>query len=110
MAVREVEADAVTTHSGTSESSTVAGTVALALGVLFAVAVACTYVLSLSDAVNPPDWVRALALVWLPIGFGGVPIAYYLARTGEGRNRGRLGVLIGLVGLVAFIALVIAIG
>lgn len=90
--------------------STTAGSVTLALGVIFTAAVAYTYVLSLSAAFNPPTWVRIIGLVWLPVGFGGVPFAYYFARTGDGRNRGRLGVLIGLVGLVAFAALVSAIG
>ena len=86
------------------------GTVTLVLGVLFSAAVALTYVLSLSDAVNPPNWVRAIGLAWLPIGLGGVPLGYVIARTGEGRGRARLGVLIALVGLVAFVALVVAIG
>lgn len=101
----------MTNHASTRRTaSALAGTVALVFGVLFAAAVAYTYVLSLSDTVNPPNWVRALGLVWLPIGFGGVPIAYYFARTGAGRNRGRLGVLIGLVSLLALVALVTAIG
>ena len=90
--------------------STTAGSATVALGVLFAAAVAYAYVLSLSDTFNPPNWVRVIGLVWLPLGFVGVPIAYDLARTGEGRNRGRLGVVIGLVGLAAFVALVIASG
>ena len=98
------------TQSGAAHAGSMAGSVALALGVLFTAAVAYAYVLSLSDTFNPPDWVRIVGMVWLPLGFGGVPIAYSLARTGEGRNRGRLGVLIGLVGLVAFVALLIAIG
>jgi hypothetical protein len=102
----------MTTHStGTTRSgSAVAGSITLALGALFTAAVAYTYALSLSDTFNPPNWVRILGLAWLPLGFGGVPVAYYFARTGEGRRRGRLGVLIGLVGLAAFIGLVIAIG
>lgn len=89
-----------------------AGTLTLALGVLFAAAVVFTYVLSLSDTFNPPDWARVLGLVWLPIGFGGIPIGYYLARTGDARMRARarLGAVIGLMGLVAFGALVIALG
>lgn len=93
-----------------STSSAPAGTVTLVLGILFSAAVGFTYVLSLSDGVNPPDWVRAIGLVWLPVGFGGVPLGYFIARTGEGRRRAGLGVLIGLVGLVAFVALVVAIG
>lgn len=101
------------THTRTFAShdgSMAAGSVTLALGILFTAAVAYAYVLSLSDTFNPPTWVRVTGLVWLPLGFGGVPIGYYLARTGDGRHRGRLGVLIGLAGLAAFVALVIAIG
>lgn len=93
-----------------STGSRSAGTTTLVLGVLFAAAVLFTYVVSLSESFNPPDWLRVVGLVWLPIGLGGVPIAYYLARTGEGRARGRLGVLVGIVALVAFIALVIGLG
>lgn len=103
----------MTTHTGTAHKQTgsgVAGSVTLALGILFTAAVAYTFLLSLSDTLDPPTWVRAVGLVWLPIGFGGVPIGYYLARTGDGRDRARLGVLIGLAGLVAFTALVLAIG
>lgn len=87
-----------------------AGTITLVLGLLFTAATAFTYVLSLSDAVNPPNWVRALGLVWLPVGFFGAPLAYTLARKGPGRRRGRIGLAIGLVGLTAFVALLIVAG
>lgn len=92
------------------QGGSVAGSVTLALGVIFTLAVAFAYVLSLSESFNPPDWVRLIGLVWLPIGFGGVSIGYAVARHGTGRDRGRLGVLVGVVGLVAFAALVIALG
>lgn len=93
-----------------SNRSLRAGTLTLVLGILFSAAVALTYVLSLSDGFNPPNWVRAIGLVWLPIGFGGTPIAYAVARHGQGRDQARLGVLIALGGLVALVALVVAIG
>ena len=80
------------------------------LGILFTAAVAWTYLLSLSDVVNPPNWARILGLVWLPIGLVGVPVAYDLARRGSGRSRGRVGVAVALLGLVAFVGLVIAVG
>lgn len=96
-------------HSQDSRSVR-AGTLTLVLGVLFAAAVGFTYVLSLSDLVNPPTWVRAIGLVWLPIGLAGTPIGYALARTGEGRGRGRVGVAVALIAAAAFIALVIALG
>jgi hypothetical protein len=102
--------DAPASPVGTGRSSDTAGNVALVLGVLFSTSVAITYVLSLSDVVDPPDWIRAIALAWLPIGLGGVPISYAFARTGPGRDRARIGLGVALVGLVAFVALVVALG
>jgi protein-S-isoprenylcysteine O-methyltransferase Ste14 len=87
-----------------------AGTITLVLGILFSAAVAFAFPLSLSDTFNPPDWVRLLGLVWLPIGLAGVPTGYVLARDGSGRERARLGVVVALVGLLAFAGLVIAVG
>lgn len=93
-----------------STDSTAAGSITLALGVLFTAAVAFAFPLSLSDTFNPPNWVRVVGLLWLPIGLGGVPIGYAIARTGPGLTRARVGALIALVGLVAFAALVVAVG
>lgn len=87
-----------------------AGTATLVLGILFAAAVAYTYVLSLSDLVDPPNWARAAGLVWLPVGIVGVPLGYAIARGGEGRDRGLLGVLVGLIGLAALVTLLFALG
>jgi hypothetical protein len=90
---------------GPTNLSAHAGTIALVLGVLFLAATVFTYVLSLSDSVNPPGWVRVLGLVWLPIGFVGTPIAYVLARKGPGRRLGTVGLAIALLGLLAFVVL-----
>jgi hypothetical protein len=90
--------------------STRSGTTALVLGLLCAAAVAFTYVLSLSADVNPPNWVRALGMMWLPVGLVGTPLAYAVARHGEGRGRALAGLVIMAVSLVAFAALVVAIG
>ena len=87
-----------------------AGSVALLLGTLCTFAVAFTYVLSLSETFNPANWIRVVGLVWIPLAFAGVPIAYFLAREGEGRGRGRLGVLLTVVSLAALVVLVIALG
>ena len=87
-----------------------AGTVALVLGILFVVATAVAYVLSLSDLVDPPNWVRAMGLVWLPVGLIGVPVAYAGARTGAGRYRGRAGVVLLLAGVLGFVVLEILVG
>jgi hypothetical protein len=111
MEVEEVEAMTTEVRSSRqARRSGRAGLVTLVLGSLFAAAVLFTYVLSISDAFNPPDWVRVIGLVWLPIGVVGIPTAYDLARQGEGRTQARVGVVVALVGLVALIALVVALG
>lgn len=99
----------VSPHSQSTDSMHT-GTITLALGVLLTTAVALSYPLSLSESFNPPDWVRFLVLMWLPIGFAGVPIGYVLAGHGPGRERARLGAVIALVGLLAFTVLVLVIG
>lgn len=104
----EVSTD--TRPTGLALSSLRAGTVTLVLGGLFLAATAFTYVLSLSDVVDPPNWVRALGLVWLPIGFVGTPVAYAIARYGPGPTRGRVGIALALVGVVAFVVLLYAAG
>jgi hypothetical protein len=86
------------------------GSVALVLGALFLAATAFTYVLSLSEAVNPPHWARVAGLVWLPVGLAGVPIAYVLAHPGTGRTRARVGLALGAVGVVAFVVLLVVVG
>ena len=88
-----------------------AGTVALVMGALCAIAVSFTYALSLSDTFNPPNWIRVVGLIWIPIAFGGVPVAYFgVARHGEGRARGRLGAAMTVVSLAALVGLVVALG
>ena len=95
---------------GTARSSDTAGTVTLVLGVLFSLSVVLTYVLSLSDVVDPPNWARAVALAGLPIGLGGIPVAYAFTQHRAGRDPARHGGAVALVGLVAFVALVVALG
>ena len=87
-----------------------AGTATLVLGILVVAAVAFASVLSLGESFNPPHWIRVVGLLGLPIGACGVPIAYAIARTGEGRGRGHVGVVVTLLGLAGFAALVIALG
>jgi hypothetical protein len=97
-------------RQGQADPSARAGTVTLVSALLFSAAVAYTYVLSLSETFNPPSWVRAAGLVWLPLGLAGTSLGYAIARTGEGRTLGRIGVLVALVGLAAFVGLVVALG
>lgn len=87
-----------------------AGTITVVLGALALAATVFTYVLSLSEDFNPLGWVRAVGLVWLPIGFFGAAFAYIAARKGSGRRRGMIGLTLAGVGLVAFVVLLFVAG
>ena len=107
----------VTTTRSTHDAAARAGTTTLVLGALMVVSTLFAYVLSVGDLydavlgdVDPPNWLRALALVGLPLGFFGTPIAYVFARKGAGRDRARAGLGLMLVGLAAFVALEFALG
>jgi hypothetical protein len=95
---------------GVLPGASVAGPVTLVLGVLFTLAVAYAYVLSLADGVNPPDWARVVGLVWLPVGLTGVPIGYYWSRDGDRQRLAEIGLALALVGVVALVGLVAAVG
>jgi hypothetical protein len=48
--------------------------------------------------------------VWLPVGLAGVPIGYYWSRDGDRQRLAEVGVALALVGAVALVALVVALG
>lgn len=93
-----------------SDGSQTAGTVALVLGILFAVSTVLTFLMSLTDLIGGPNWLRALMSAGIPLGFFGVPMAYAVARLGEGRDRARIGLALVGVSLVAFVGLLFAMG
>lgn len=87
-----------------------AGTATLVLGVVFALAIGFTYWLSLDATFNPPDWVRFVGLIWLPIGFALLPVGYLVARSGRRRGQARAGMLLALLGLAALVILLFVLG
>lgn len=87
-----------------------AGTLAVVLGVPCLAATVFVYVLSLTDLVNPPNWVRAAGLIWLPIGFFGTPIIYVVAHNRPDRHRAAIGLGLSGLGLLAFVVLLFAAG
>lgn len=107
---RRVEDMSTQTRSPAATASVRAGTLTLTLAVLFAAATAYTYLLSLVDGFDPPDWLRLAGLIWLPIGVVGIPVSYALARNGPGQDRARTGLVVALVAAVAFVVLQFAAG
>jgi hypothetical protein len=90
---------------GVLPGAAAAGTITLVLGILFALAVGYTYVLSLSS-LDPPDGARVAGLLWLPVGLAGVPIGYYWARGGPHERRAEIGLVAALVAALSFVVLV----
>ena len=66
--------------------------------------------MSLTEVIDAPNWLRALMLAGIPLGFFGVPLSFAVARTGVGRRRGLIGVWLAVVSLAAFVALLLAMG
>lgn len=94
-----------------------AGTATLVLGLLMVASTLAATVLSVEGVdevvlgdLDPPNWVRALLLLGLPLGLLGTPVAYAVARTGPGRDRARVGLGLMLLGLAGFVALQVALG
>lgn len=98
------------TYTLSPTASARAGDVTLVLGLATVAATCFAFLLSLSDTVDPSHWIRVLALVWLPIGFFGAPVAYALARLGPGRANGRWGLALTGAALVAFVVLLLVAG
>ncbi len=97
-------------RAGVLPGAATAGTVTLVLGTLFTLAVAYAYALSLGGGLDAPDWARVLGLVWLPVGIAGVPIGYFWSRGAAHQGRAELGLVVALVGALAFVVLVVALG
>jgi hypothetical protein len=87
-----------------------AGNLALVLGVAFAISTVLIFVMSMTDVMDPPNWLRALLLSGIPLGFFGVPLSFAVARPGAGRQRGLIGVWLAVASLAAFVALLFAMG
>lgn len=93
-----------------SDASETAGTIALVLGILFVISTALVFLMSLTDVIDGPNWLRALMSAGMPLGLLGVPLAYFVARTGNGCNRGRVGLALVGIALVPFVVLLFVMG
>ena len=80
----------------TSDISERASTLGLVFGIAFALSTVLTYVLSLTEVIETPNWLRALMLAGIPLGFFGVPWSFAVARNGAGRRRGLVALLFAM--------------
>jgi hypothetical protein len=74
------------------------GLVSVVCGVVAVLALVWTWVLSVSDVLDPPDWVRIPGILLMPAALVVGLAAALQARQGNGRRHGTVG--LGLVALV----------
>lgn len=81
------------------------GTISAVLGTLSVASYFYLIALTQLQDFNPPNWIRIIGMVWLPIGWMGAWLAGWPARHGHERGLALAGMFLGTVSLVAFIVL-----
>ena len=86
------------------------GVASAVLGGAAALATVWLWLLSALPDFNPPNWIRIVGLIWLPVGIIGSLVGWMAARQGAGRSWGLVGV--GLTGLAitGFVAALVILG
>ena len=96
--------DTVTSETPTRDTER-SGLLSIVFGVLALLGLAWTWVLSVSDVLDPPSWIRIPGILLMPAALIAALAAGLQARQGTGRRRGDVGlVLAGLV-VLAFVVL-----
>ncbi|MDC5696275.1 hypothetical protein OO014_03325 [Intrasporangium calvum] len=81
------------------------GLVALVLGFAAVAALIWLWALTLPN-VNPPNWVRILGVLWLPVGVVGAGWAGLLGLRGPGRRWSVVGLSLAGLAVVGFVTLI----
>lgn len=79
------------------------------LGLVSLAALVWLWVLS-ATPLDPPNWVRILGLVWLPVGVVGALFTGIPALRGEGRPGALVGLIAAAVTVIAFVVLINVLG
>ena len=90
---------------GQPPSSDRLGVLCVTFGALGAAAFLWLAALSLTDF-NPPDWIRILGVVWLPIGVAGSLITGVVGRHGPHRVAVTIGLALTALTLIGFVVLI----
>lgn len=80
------------------------GTLCAAFGAVAVAAFLWLLSLMLPDF-NPPNWIRILGVVWMPIGVAGALVTGYLGRNGPDRSRVVIGLSLAALTVIGFIVL-----
>lgn len=92
-------------HAHAPEGHSGATWAIFALGVLGAVSAALTGVLSFTDSLDPPEWVRITMTSGIPVALFGAPLVWLLVPAARHETLTKVGMtLVGLM-LVAFVVM-----
>lgn len=81
------------------------GLVSIVFAVLALSGLVWTWVLSVSDALDPPNWVRIPGILLMPAALIVALAAGLQARQGTGRTRGNVGLALAALVVLAFVVL-----
>ena len=91
--------------NGQTPSSDRLGALCVAFGALGAAAFLWLAALTLTD-LNPPDWIRILGVIWLPIGMAGSLITGVMGRKGPHRVAVSIGLALTALTAIGFVVLI----
>lgn len=90
----------------TMSTSGVAGRVATLFAAIGAAAMVFVWVISTSDELDPPEWVRIVGSLLVPIGLVGAVGAGIVGLRGSGRSWAVAGIALAAIVVVVFVVLV----
>ena len=96
--------DTVATETLTRDTQR-SGLLSIVFGVLALLGLGWTWVLSVSDVLDPPNWVRIPGILLMPAGLIAAVAFGLQARQGTGRQRGTVGLVLAALVVLAFVAL-----
>lgn len=103
----EMEVDVMATHTQhLHHAPGRAATAVLVLGIIAALSGVLTGLLSFTDTLDPPGWVRVAMTTGLPIGILGAPSVWFLAPAARREPMTIVGMGLVVVTLAAFIVMV----
>ena len=86
------------------------GKASTVLGGAAVLATVWLWLLSALADFNPPNWVRIVGLIWLPVGTIGALVSWTVARQGAGRKWGLVGVGLSGLAFIGFVGALVVLG
>lgn len=96
--------DTITRETPTRDTER-SGLLSIVFGALALLGFVWTWVLSVSDVLDPPNWIRIPGILLMPVALVAAVAAGLQARQGTGRRRGDVGLVLAALVVLAFVVL-----